>query len=61
VELREGLQILYRGQSNVAALADQLNLPLETLKREFRDYVSVNPIDPDVWKGDVEIAWPYIT
>jgi len=61
VELREGLQILYRGQSNVAVLADQLNLPLETLKREFRDYVSVNPIDPDVWKGDVEIAWPYIT
>tara|TARA_B100000925_G_scaffold282100_1_gene254600 strand:+ start:1499 stop:1684 length:186 start_codon:yes stop_codon:yes gene_type:complete len=61
MELLEALQILYKGQSNVALMAKQLNMPLETLQEEFRQYVEVNPIDSDVWKRDIEVSWPYIT
>ena len=61
MELLEALQILYRGQSNVAKMAKTLGMPLETLQEEFRQYVEVNPIDSDVWKRDIEVSWPYIT
>ena len=61
MELLEGLQILYKGQSNVALMAKQLDMPLETLQEEFRQYVKVNPIDSDVWKLDIDICWPYTT
>ena len=61
MELLEGLQILFKGQSNVALMAKKLDMPLETLQEEFRQYVKVNPIDPDVWKLDIEINWPYHT
>ncbi len=61
MELLEALQILYRGQSNVAVMAKQLDIPLKTLQEEFRHYVKVNPIDSDVWKLDIEMSWPYIT
>jgi len=61
MELLEGLQILFKGQSNVAIMAKKLDMPLKTLKEEFRQYVLVNPIDPDVWQLDIEINWPYHT
>ena len=61
MELLEGLQILFKGQSNVALMAKKLDMPLETLQEEFRQYVLVNPIDPDVWQLDIEINWPYHT
>jgi len=61
MELLEGLQILFKGQSNVAIMAKKLDMPLETLKEEFRQYMLVNPIDPDVWQLDIEINWPYHT
>jgi|TARA_Y100000289_G_scaffold63593_1_gene74281 hypothetical protein len=61
MELLEGLQILFKGQSNVAIMAKKLDMPLETLQEEFRQYVLVNPIDPDVWQLDIEINWPYHT
>ena len=61
MELLEGLQILFKGQSNVAVMAKKLDMPLETLQEEFRQYVLVNPIDPDVWQLDIEINWPYHT
>jgi hypothetical protein len=61
MELLEALQILYKGQSNVAVMAKKLDMPLETLQQEFRQYVLVNPIDPDVWQLDIEINWPYHT
>lgn len=61
MELLEALQILYRGQSNVAVMANQLDMPLKTLQEEFRHYVKVNQIDSDVWKLDIEMSWPYIT
>ena len=61
MELLEALQILYRGQSNVAVMAKRLDMPLKTLQEEFRQYVKVNRIDSDVWKLDIEMSWPYIT
>jgi len=61
MDLLEGLQILFKGQSNVAIMAKKLDMPLETLQEEFRQYVLVNPIDPDVWQLDIEINWPYHT
>ena len=61
MELLEALQILYKGQSNVALMAKKLDMPLETLQEEFRQYVKVNPIDSDVWQRDIEVSWPYIT
>ena len=61
MELLEALQILYKGQSNVAVMAKRLDMPLETLQEEFRQYVKVNPLDSDVWKRDIEVSWPYIT
>tara|TARA_B100001778_G_scaffold153074_1_gene125619 strand:- start:267 stop:452 length:186 start_codon:yes stop_codon:yes gene_type:complete len=61
MELLEALQILYRGQSNVAVMAKRLDMPLKTLQEEFRQYVKVNPIDSDVWELDIDMSWPYIT
>lgn len=59
-ELEEALVLIYRGQSNVALVAKQLDMPLARLQQEFRDYVSRTPIDPDVWSGDVELSWPFV-
>ena len=61
MELLEALQILYKGQSNVAVMAKRLDTPLKTLQQEFRQYVKVNPIDSDVWELDIDMSWPYIT
>jgi hypothetical protein len=61
MRLLEALQILYRGQSNVAVMAERLDMPLKTLQEEFRHYVKVNHISSDVWKLDIEMSWPYIT
>ena len=61
MELLEALQILYTGQSNVAKMAQELDIPLQTLQEEFRQYVKVNPIDSYVWTLDIDICWPYIT
>jgi len=59
--LNQALQILFKGQSNVQQMATKLGMPLEELQSEFRTYVSKTPIDPDVWKGDIEVSWPYWT
>lgn len=60
IELSEALQILYRGQSNVALMARKLDMPLPKLQQLFREYVRGNPIDPDLWEGDVELSWPFV-
>lgn len=59
MQLEEALQILYRGQSNVAVMATRVGLSTEQLKRLFREYVARNPLDDQAWKSDVELAWPY--
>ena len=61
MELSEALVVIFKGQSNMAVMATELGMPLETLQEHFREYVSRTPIDPDVWRGDVEMAWPFIT
>jgi len=61
MELSEALVVIFKGQSNMAVMANELSMPLETLQEHFREYVNRTPIDPDVWRGDVEMAWPFIT
>ena len=61
MELLEALQILYRGQSNVAVMAKRLDMPLKTLQEEFRQYVKVNNNESDFWEIDIDMSWPYIT
>jgi hypothetical protein len=61
MELLEAHQIVFRGQSNVAVMAKSLDMSLEYFQASFREYVSKTPINPDIWKGDIEISWPYIT
>ena len=53
MELLEALQILYKGQSNIAVMAKSLDLPLETLQEEFRQYVKDNPktAKNEAWVG----------
>lgn len=59
IELSEALAILYKGQSNVALMARKLDMPLPKLQQLFREYVRRNPVDPDLWKGDDELSWPF--
>lgn len=55
----EAHQILFRGQSNVKQMADKLGIELEDLQQSFRGYCAANPISEDVWKGDIELGWPW--
>lgn len=55
----EAHQILFRGQSNVKVMANKLGVSLEDLQQSFREYVAANPIDEDVWRGDIELGWPW--
>ena len=57
--LHQALQILYKGQSNVKLMANDLGLTLEEMQEAFRDYVAATPIDEDVWRGDIELGWPW--
>ena len=61
-ELEEALDLLYKGQTNVALQAAELGITLERLKQLVREYVIARPIDvndEDVWLGDVTLCWPY--
>ena len=55
----EACQILFRGQSNIKVMANKMGLTLEEMQTLFRDYCKVNPIDEELWRGDVELAWPW--
>jgi hypothetical protein len=57
--IEDALTILFRGQSNVKVMANDVGISLEEMEQLFRDYVAKTPIDPNVWKGDIEISWPY--
>jgi len=57
--IEDALTILFRGQSNVKVMADDVGISLEEMKQLFREYVAKTSIDPGVWKGDIEISWPY--
>jgi hypothetical protein len=57
--IEDALTILFRGQSNVKVMANDVGISLEEMQQLFRDYTAKTPIDPDVWKGDIELSWPY--
>lgn len=59
VELEDALDLLYKGQTNVALMSKKVGVSLEEMKRLFGFYVSQRPIDPDVWQADVEPSWPW--
>ena len=57
--IEDALVTLFRGQSNVRVMATDVGISLEEMQQLFREYVAKTPIDPNVWQGDIELAWPY--
>jgi len=57
--LEDALDLIYKGQTNVAVMAKKVGVSLDEMKRLFGLYVSQRPIDPDVWQADVELGWPW--
>ena len=55
----EACQVLFKGQSNVKVMANRLGISLEEMQQTFALYCKENPIDENVWKGDIELSWPY--
>ena len=52
-------QMLFTGQANVRVIANELGCSLESLQATFAAFCSVNPLEGDEWKNDVELAWPF--
>lgn len=59
ISLEDALDLIYKGQTNVAVMAKKVGVSLNEMKRLFNLYVSQRPIDPDVWQADVELGWPW--
>jgi len=59
--LEDALDELYKGQTNVAKQAAKLGIPTNELQQIFRAYAIKQKVDPDVWQGDTQASWPYIT
>jgi len=59
MSLEDALDLIYKGQSNVAVMAKKVGITLEEMQCLFRKYVSERPIDPDVWQSEVELGWPW--
>jgi hypothetical protein len=57
--VEEAFDLLYRGKCNVCVAAEKAGVSPEEMKRLFRDFVVQRPIDEDVWRGDVELGWPW--
>ena len=60
-EIEEALGLLYRGQTNVAKKAKELDIPLPLLQTLLNNHITQNPLSPDAWNADIELGWPYIT
>ena len=60
-ELEEALYVLYKGQTNVAVKAKELEMPLADVKKVLTAFIKVNPVDESVWTRDFELSWPYQT
>ena len=60
-EIEEALDLLYKGQTNVAVKAKELELPLHYLKQLLSNYIKQNPLTDDAWNSDIELGWPYQT
>lgn len=59
MSLEVALDMIYKGQTNVAVKAKEEGVSLDEMKRLFNVYVSQRPIDPDVWQADVDLGWPW--
>lgn len=59
ISLEDALDLIYKGQTNVAVMAKKVGVSLNEMKRLFNLYVSQRPIDPNVWQADVELGWPW--
>ena len=59
ISLEDALDLIYKGQTNVAVMAKKVGVSLDEMKRLFNVYVKQRPIDPDVWQADVELSWPW--
>ncbi len=46
--MEEALELIYRGQCNVAVKAKEIGVSTEELKRLFRVYAMQRPIDEDI-------------
>lgn len=57
--MEDALDLIYKGQTNVAVMAKKVGVSLDEMKRLFNVYVKQRPIDPDVWQADVELGWPW--
>tara|TARA_B100001173_G_scaffold311001_1_gene327018 strand:- start:2992 stop:3186 length:195 start_codon:yes stop_codon:yes gene_type:complete len=55
----EALIVLFKGQTNVKLIANEVDISLREMQELFRDYVAKTPVDENAWKGDVEVSWPY--
>lgn len=53
--------MLYKGQTNVAVKAKELEVPLTDLKKVLTAFIKANPVDESVWTRDFELSWPYQT
>jgi hypothetical protein len=53
------LDAIYRGQTNVAVKAKEVDLSLAELKELFNKYVSERPINSNDWADDIELSWPW--
>jgi hypothetical protein len=60
-EIEEALGLLYRGQTNVAKKAKELDIPLPLLQTLLNNRIAQNPLSDDAWNGDIELGWPYVT
>ena len=57
--MHQAVQILYKGQNNVRLMAAQMGVSLETMKAALNEYVKATPLDEDVWRGDIDLSWPW--
>ena len=57
--VEEALVTLFKGQSNVKLMANEMGMPLAEMQQLFREYVARTPVDEDVWEGDIVLSWPY--
>lgn len=59
--LEDALDELYKGRTNVAKQAEALGISTKELQHIFRDYAVSRSMDPDLWQGENQASWPYIT
>jgi|OM-RGC.v1.035469907 hypothetical protein len=60
ITTEQALDLIYQGQTNVAVIAKEIDVPFEEMKRLFKDYVAQRPYDPAAWEQeDLELSWPW--